>query len=451
MTVLNEPNDLLNELKKQDQNKEIPIQLDQYILGGIQKRSHERKQQKRYKWISGITFSLILTSMVTIIRISPTFADYISGLPGGKLFVEIVHFDKGLTDALEHDYAIPVMKSDEHHNLRFTLEGITIDESRMVLFYTVENLGNIDYASIDSLKMKEELNSYGISFGSPHDDLIKKKIDYGKIDLNFTEDTVIPDELTFQINFDLRETDKAVITKDTEWIVSIPIDKEAFIGLKQEYSINQEVQFANQSILFKEATIYPTRMALRIQFDENNEYRLFTFEDLAVVNEKGERWTTSSNGLTASHISDYERILFLDSSYFHDSEELYLEATQIRALPEIERKVIVDLEKGKIVQAPNGLHLTELKTSQASHSFKFLVDLDERYDDPYHSYGILDRTVWNLEGKKIEEIRSVGSTNPDGTFIEFFFTIPKRNESQIVFQIDDYPTRLIDTLKVQIK
>ncbi|WP_096201691.1 DUF4179 domain-containing protein [Bacillus sp. FJAT-45350] len=445
------------ELKRYGQkkrNQEVPEQIDMFIQSGIEKARFEKVRKRKAQWTVAVA-CLFLITMVTTVRVSPVFANYIGELPGGKYFVELVHFDKGLKEAIEHDYATPINESDKHLDLKWTVEGMTIDESRMVLFYSVENMGDVTSASMREISFTNELGegfSIGsVSYGNFHDQLADEKISYGKIDVNFMEDTSIPDELTVEVEFQLRDKSSYVTTENINWSVTFPINKETFIGLKEEYEINEETYFANQRMIFKEATIYPTRMSLKVQFDETNLYKIFRFEDLMVVNENGERWSTSTNGIIANYISEYEQILYLESSYFHESEELYLEASQVRALSDADRKVVIDLTNGKLIKAPSGLHLEELKTTNNMHHFIFHIELDEKFDSMNHSYQVLSSLIMNEEGEEVASVNSIGTSNPDGRIMETKFSIPRLEEERIILEIVDYPTRLQDTMNVRIK
>ncbi|MCT8139460.1 hypothetical protein H1D32_18170 [Anaerobacillus sp. CMMVII] len=140
------------------------------------------------------------------------------------------------------------------------------------------------------------------------------------------------------------------------WEISFPIDHRKFVGLKKEFKLNESVVFAGQQLTFKNVTIYPTRVEVDDEFAEENTMKITNFEDLKIVNEKGESWT-GTTGAIATHFSDNHWKLFLGSNYFHEGNELYLQATSIRALPKNEVEVVVDLQNKTIIKGPKSLVL----------------------------------------------------------------------------------------------
>ncbi|GAE26663.1 hypothetical protein JCM9140_2747 [Halalkalibacter wakoensis JCM 9140] len=287
---------------------ELPSKLNETIRAGMWQAQKERRVRKRRIW-SSVAVSFFLLVFFTTVRASPTFANYISGLPGGTWLVELVHSDKGLQQAIEQNYATAVGVSDEHAGLKLTIEGYTADEARIVLFYSLENKKGYSYASMQDLTLKPNEFLAGMSYGEPHDEIANEKMVYGKIDINIHDIDKLPEELTLATTFMLELPTTGKVTNEDVWEVKIPFEKESFLGLKEEYSFSETVDFAGQNITFSDAVIYPTQMSIEFKEDKENALKILSLEELAIENEKGERWEATTNGVISHNHNEWEKTL----------------------------------------------------------------------------------------------------------------------------------------------
>jgi len=115
--------------------------------------------------------------------------------------------------------------------------------------------------------------------------------------------------------------------------------------------MNQTVTIEDQKVTFKKIEIRPLSASLHVQYDAGNTMELFAFEDLKLVDEKGEPWSIYQNGLVGSEVSATEDIIYLESSYFEEPKELYLEFSKIRAMKKADLEVIVDPETNTVLKS----------------------------------------------------------------------------------------------------
>src|SRR5699024_5283218 len=134
--------------------------------------------------------------------------------------------------------------------------------------------------------------------------------------------------------------------------VCIKIDHENLANHKEVSPINETVSLEGQKITFKEIIVYPTKIAIHVKYDEQNSKELFAFDDLAIVNEKGEEWA-SINGISGQEYIKNEEFIFLQSNFFEQPEELYLQFSSIRALDKDQLDVIVDVEQERLLKSPD--------------------------------------------------------------------------------------------------
>ena len=336
--------EMIDELDTKDENEEviteldaltgladipIPTELDDYIRKGFAKGIKAQKTQQFRKW-STLVACFLLVVLITSARVSPAVAAVLRQIPGLGYIVELINHDKGLQSAVENDFMLPLGISDEHENIVFTVDGIIMDEASLVIFYTMENkrgygIVNSPYVELFD-DMGEPLKQVAISSsssGNPDPDGDGKI--HAQINVIFNDQTVIPNKLAMKVKLHegvQNEPPKSSTQLSATWEVTIPVDKEKFAGMKTTYDIDQSVVIEGQKITFQKVTIYPTRSVLNVSYDPENKKKIFYFDDLTLVNEKGEEWVqsfsfefTDARGNSfnigeASSISHYEKLGF---------------------------------------------------------------------------------------------------------------------------------------------
>ena len=82
--------------------------------------------------------------------------------------------------------------------------------------------------------------------------------------------------------------------------------------------------------------------------DPANTKEIFGFEDLRLVDEKGETWTSINNGITSSGARDDDvNIYYLQSNYFEEPKELYLQFNKLMAMDKDEAFLLIDTDTCK--------------------------------------------------------------------------------------------------------
>lgn len=111
----------------------IPAEIDVYIHRGLAQGIKVQKAGRFRKW-SILAACFLLVIFLTSVRVSPAVAAAIQRIPGLGYIVELINYDKGLQSAVENDFIQPLGLSDEHENVVFTVDGIIMDESSLVIF-----------------------------------------------------------------------------------------------------------------------------------------------------------------------------------------------------------------------------------------------------------------------------------------------------------------------------
>ncbi len=445
----------------------IPSNIDESILAGIQKAKLYRRKSISQR-AALLAACLITCALITMIRISPVFAGYLSELPLFEHIVKLVNFDKGLKSAVKNNFMQPVGISTEHESIKLSIDNIIVDETRMIIFYTLKNNGNpakIRMGRVDLLDEKGEhlKAAYGITHYYSNDD---SSVESNFIDVSFSKETTIPDMLTIKAWIeDVPISSEAVSIRDyptptqpkylaSVWELSIPIDKSKFESMKQTYDVYKTIEVENQKITFEQIIIYPTRAAITVSYDSRNSMKIFNFDDLCLIDEKGEVWGSIKNGISGSKLSDNTEVLYFESNYFETPAELYLKGSSMRALAKDKLEIVVDIVNKKLIKAPdNKISLSSISSAGDSYALDFILRKDPM-DEGFHymPFSSIFRDSAN-ETYYDNGSSSSGGMNDGNYFNEITLYIPgdKKYTNPLIFTLDNYPNRISKEFFIKVK
>jgi hypothetical protein len=432
------------------ENIDIPDNLlDQAISAGIDKG--KRKQKKNLLLIRTLASAAILIFTFTaMLRTSETFASYITAIPGMEKIVELVRFDKGLTAAIENDFAQKIGVSDEHDGLKITLDSAIVDEQTMILFYKMDSSVDQKEIFISNVKltnMDGEANvplEFSSSFWVGPIDLVEKENVY---EVTYFFDGKVPPE-NMKLIFQLAEGEngESINKLEDTWVLPFSIDRDAFKDKKEILVVNESVAIEGQKITVEKVSIYPTRVGVILKYDDKNTKQIFGFEDLRLVDETGEEWAAIANGITGLDFNGNRHEIYLQSNYFKTPKELHLRFNSIRALDKKQLEVIVDPEKMEILQAPLDGRIRKISREENYLKFTFQDNLKRGIISPFNQ-------AIDSNGEKIGEGNSAASWN--GTEGEFEILIPYFGEGAapgpITLKITDYPSLIKGEADVRLK
>lgn len=366
--MLNAEEKKLTQAQAALENIEVPeLQLDGAIAAGISKG--KRKRKKNLFVIRTFAAAAILVFVFTaLLRTSETFATYVTAIPGMEKVVELVRYDKGLTAAVENDFAQKIGVSDEHDGLKVTLDSVIVDEQMMVMFYKIDSSGGHKKISVENLRLtdsdgnniEETVSSFGgwIDDSQNNEQLLQATYEfYGN---NLPENL----KLSIELAEGEAEDGQPLAKLDDTWVLPFSIDKEAFKNKKEVFELNETVEFEGQKITIEKVSIYPTRIGVTAHFDEQNTKHVFGFEDLRLVDETGEEWAATNNGTIISHSEENTKEFYLQSNYFKKPKELFLRFNSVRALDKKELEIIVDPDNLEILKAPSDGRLLKVSREE---------------------------------------------------------------------------------------
>jgi hypothetical protein len=438
-------------------NDQLPEQLDEYIKNGIRK-AQKRKRNKMIRRGSGVACFLLLTLFLSAVRISPAFAAYVSKIPGLEYVVVLIRYNKGLQSAVENEFIQPVNVSDEHQGIVLTVKDIIVDNTSMVVFYTIKNSSKHEMPRLTDVNIADATGSdLEVSFDYGFTPYEGSEFS-GRLNISFPGEEQpnfqIPDSVSLTSKMMVGDPDvlgdDCLVLGDT-WKMLIPIDKTKFENMERKYELDQTVKIAGQKIHFEKAVIYPTRVSVDLSFDDSNTMEIFAFEDLALIDEKGNEWGTIQDGVTLIHLSDTRKRIFFQSNYFTMPEKLLIKGSGIRALDKDKSELVIDLDSKRILRAPD--EKTRLKElSLGKTSLSMIIELNTQPDWGGASYEFLS---WIGKDGLLQELKreSEGrTTGREQAYVEYYYkySFLKPLKSPLRFKISDYPNKIEKQFEVII-
>ncbi|WP_047984305.1 DUF4179 domain-containing protein [Ornithinibacillus californiensis] len=417
----------------------VPIsadELDAAIMTGFLKAKEGRRRKRRsVKWgFSVALVAILLLVFVTSIRVSPAFAAYVSNIPGMEKIVEMISNNKGMMMAIENDYYQEIGAYVEKDGLRITIDGAIADEQGIVLFYSWDSEKKLNLA-IENVELTHRSGeSFDKSFSSHYGTY------YG--DDEMTKQGMI--EFYSQIPYDGKDFLLNFEAYGEEY--SIPFSLDKTVKTKKVYEVNETAEIDGQKIHVTTVEVYPTRVAVHVEVDPDNTKQLFEFEDLRLVDETGETWGGITNGFSASGgPSDKEKIIYLQSNYFHEPEQLFLVFNQIQAIDKDEAYLVIDTEREQILKQPKGNKLRNLKIENGTLSLN--VHADNEFNA--HIFGETKDAGGRILGS------SSSFTTTEEEFISRMGVTYEKNLNQynspITIELTFYPEWIEGEAKIRIK
>ncbi|MFL0372858.1 DUF4179 domain-containing protein [Paenibacillus amylolyticus] len=338
----------LNARKTEYETIHVPDAAYQAVRSGIRQAARKRKSRLRW-YMSSISAAALILLFTGCIRVSPAFASFVEQLPGMEGIVSMIRQDKGLMMAIDQSLLQKVGVTDEHDGTSLTVDGIITDESRMVIFYTMKGMKDPEKFNYDIDLLDENGKDLPVAFThaypTPSPD---ENVNENMIDVIFTDGTSPPEELS--VVFKSRDT-----TSAEKWKITFPVDKNLTKGMKKVIPVNQTLTVDGQRIDVKQATLYPTRLVLDVNFDPKNTKKVFGLSDLQLVDEQGRAWRTDTS------TGEDERSIYFESMYFSIPKKLTLQGSGFSGLDKKDLALSLDLKSHQITGGPPGLKMVGSK------------------------------------------------------------------------------------------
>lgn len=308
-------------------------------------RRYQQEKPKRLQIWKGMALTCaILLIFVGCIRISPAFASVVSNIPGLSPLVQMITYDKGVADILDNQYYEDLGLSQTQNGLSFTLQGIIADETGMILPYKFS--APMDLRNLETEKIELRLNG----------EVLNAEVDFYRYREEETfeiEDNLI---VTFfePINYENAQFELYIQfadEKQSEFTFLFSLKKE--IAQTKTYELNKKMSFEGQNITVKSVSISPIRTGVTITLDPNNDKSIYDFDDIRLLDEKGEEWSSIRRGLVATGSAAGETTYFMQSNYFREPEKLTLSIGKVLVIRKEQDYIAVDFNQNKVLSKPS--------------------------------------------------------------------------------------------------
>lgn len=429
----------LRELKSQLERQSLPLEeADQMILAGIAKAKADRSKQKRRR--KGITWTvamaaILVLAFVTSIRVSTAFANTVASIPGMEPFVAMIEQDKGLQAIFEEDYYQKIGVAQTVENVTMTIDGVILDETGMNVYYTIASSEKMKAGSVNTIEITNSrpMPDAGIGYGGmgANDVYSYQEI----MDLTFSERTIFND-LTFTVDAEMEIDGKKVA-------FSIPFEVPEQTKPSKPFVLNETAELEGQQFSVDEVVISPLRTAVQVTFDPANSKKILSFEDMRLVDEKGEVWSEIANGITAfgSEEGKTTYTFFLQSNYFSAPKKLYLQINKAQAIKQEQAFLEVNTDTKELLTYPDGPQLQLVNANRSG--IELVSPVKDFYNHPFS-------TAIDALGKELTISSSSMHEDDEGThWNPTFETTSYTNPIRI--ELSAYPTYIEGNVKVEVK
>lgn len=323
-------------------------------LAGTADRALARQaasRRKRRAWgISCGSLAACFAAFVVLVNCVPTFALACERIPVLGALAEAVAWNRSLSAAVEHDYVQPIGQSQMENGVTAAVEYVIVDRKQVSIFFT---LSSADAERLDfdyDITLPGDPMGYFISTGS----FGLGNGELRQIDLSCGEELEVPGSLTL----DLRVYDSAAGTdaptgdspEQRDYLAAFTFHLTFdpwFTAQGEVLPVDTAFTVGGQTLTLREVELYPTHLRVRVDADPDNTAWLMGL-DLYLENERGERFQSGGNGITASGDTEGEGYgtFWLESPFFSESQHLTLTVAGVRWLDKDQPPVRVDLAVG---------------------------------------------------------------------------------------------------------
>ncbi|QFF99116.1 DUF4179 domain-containing protein [Psychrobacillus glaciei] len=327
---------------------EIPKEaLHQARVKAVHQHRLTKRRKRRLCSVASVA-AIVLLLFVTTIRVSPVFAQAVAKITGFSSIVNMIAYDKGISDIVENNYyeelGIVVTQGD----YTLTLQSVVADYSGMTIFYNIESTFELSKVNITSFGVSQQGIPWGVT-SSYNSSLVDGTLRADKVEI-MSVDELSYDNMTFEFNLHL--SDAAKTNFAVPFTLTTPIEQP------KVYDVNQAVVVDGQTIDIKQLKISPLRAEIRLAADEQNTMQLLKFTSVRLIDENGEEWgKPSGGGMEFGNLRNGEVSLFIQSNYFRQPKKLTLVMEWIEALPKGSDYIEVDFEQKKVLYVPSELDI----------------------------------------------------------------------------------------------
>lgn len=415
-------------------------------------RAKARLRRRRLLLRPLTALAAVFLCFVTLVNVSEPVAYACAQVPGLRELAEAVKFSRSLTDAVENEYGQSIELTQTDGDVTATVEYLVVDQKQVTVFFRLES-EVYDSLNVDPYFMAADgVNhlsscSYGCNdYNVPNGQLQSVTIDFISGD--------VPESMRMYLNVwdaDLNRQQAmeqimeapATAAPESEWDAGNEYREPDYVSrfdFLLEYDpyftqtgkhieVNQTVEMDGQRIIIKDVEVYPSHLRVNVEDDPENTAWLKDL-DFYIETDKGERFDTVSNGISATGSLDTPMMdsYRADSTYFYEADELKIVITGATWLDKDMETIHVDLASATADVMPESAELAGVERQGS----RWVVCIRAKWRIENSFRQIFMNTYYDAEGNSYD-IRSWSSALSYGEYEEtegYFFE---------VFPLNDYP------------
>jgi len=337
----------LDNIKKQYDSIQIPPELDLVIEQAV-KRGQRVKRSNLFIRPLAAAAALLLFFVLSV-NLSPAFARVVGTIPGMESIIDLISFDRGLVEVVDHGYGQVINKSVTDNGMTLTLESAIYDGKQLILALRMVADRELDQAGFWELFLTDASGNkipaaYG--HGSNEDEntnTFRTLVQFHYIEGSFPESLILECNSIEHIYEAENHTQHREIIAGN-WSIPFTLDTELAHFEPIITELDKVVTVGNVKFTIESMSVYPTVAELKVTMDPENPVRITSFKNLRVMDEEGNKYSfRSSTGQGNEYVYRFE------SNYFLSPKQLTLELDGVYTLPWEDTYFILDIENEKVL------------------------------------------------------------------------------------------------------
>ncbi|NUU62210.1 DUF4179 domain-containing protein [Paenibacillus agri] len=433
-----------------------------------------RKRERRRKYSLGIGMAAAAVAVILILSIvkapvkevvqATVRSEVNKPWSDSELFRSSSVRDQSFESLLDRNLIAPVYHSVEKNGFRAEVMGAVTDGRKVYVLYNVQNDSvhpvvhagfTLDYGAVKAPSIGTSLDiTKGTSEIKPGQ---TKNFIYSA---NLLPSVSYPKDVKLSII--LTETsEKALLSSSKKYRteLDIPFELDSDMLKEQSHTVtaNRTLIVDGQKINVQKVLYTPLGTYVDIEYDKNNEKQIFQLINPVLMVEKGGKTEkTYYPSLITSYNSEIYKdsskaTLVFKSSEYNDPDSISLKAFGISAVEKDQMKIVVDLNKNQIIEAPgSNLELVEPKPEDYAEPGEIL--LRHKFDNAHYlsTDNAFSETFTDAEGQVHKKV-SVNKTTPGGSWAGSSVSRDGTAEDQLRYRFGenakDYPQPLTITIE----
>ena len=347
-------NELFDKEKHSYENTKIPDNLDVIVKNTLKKGKNRSKAKKIYK--VGTTLVASFITFVLIINLSPSVANAISNIPLVGKLSELVKFDKGLDNAIEHELVKNLNIKEEKNGIVVNVNNVVGDWKRLWIEYKLES--NNLYDCNISVKTIDGLNNINGMYG--YDKVSGEDSNYIEIGFEeFTSEFILEFNI-FNKGEDIDvETGRTINAKYIETFQIVISLDEIFNSKLESVDIkNKIINTEIGNIEVENISTSKTRTIMDFNL-KSDEFDFMSFENPRLIDNEGNIYNIS-RFYTSDDTGDGKSIEF-NGELANDIKSLEFQCDGVYYARKADKNISVNLIEGFVAPNNYGIEFLSFK------------------------------------------------------------------------------------------